>query len=103
MFASAAAGVRIDSRPMLQSRSAVRAAKRGAALSPTLRNVRQDAAIRAFIRAGGHERAGKGSHRNLKMPNGKIVTLPAGVLRVGLLRHQIKLAGLTEEEFLELL
>jgi predicted RNA binding protein YcfA (HicA-like mRNA interferase family) len=68
-----------------------------------LRNVRQDAALRAFVKAGGVERGGKGSHRNVKMPNGKLVTLPGGVLKTGLLRHQIKLAGLTEEEFNELL
>jgi hypothetical protein len=33
------------------------------------------------------------------MPNGKIVSLPTGTLMVGLLRAQIKVAGLTEEEF----
>jgi len=37
------------------------------------------------------------------MPNGKRLSLPNGVLKVGLLRAQIKVAGLTEEQFLELL
>jgi predicted RNA binding protein YcfA (HicA-like mRNA interferase family) len=55
--------------------------------------------VRAFVNAGGTERKGKGSHRVVKMPNGKLISLPSGVLKVGLLRHQIKLAGLTEEEF----
>jgi predicted RNA binding protein YcfA (HicA-like mRNA interferase family) len=39
-------------------------------------NVRQAEAIRAFVRAGGVLREGKGSHQIVKMPNGKIVSLP---------------------------
>jgi predicted RNA binding protein YcfA (HicA-like mRNA interferase family) len=68
-------------------------------VSPSLRNVRQEQAVKAFVSAGGVERTGKGSHRVVKMPNGKLISLPAGVLKTGLLRHQIKLAGLSEEEF----
>ncbi len=59
--------------------------------------------MRAFVTAGGEERKGKGSHRVVKMSNGKLISLPSGVLKTGLLRHQIKLAGLTEEEFHALL
>jgi predicted RNA binding protein YcfA (HicA-like mRNA interferase family) len=68
------------------------------------RDVRQDAAVRAFIRAGGEEipRRGKGSHRVVKMPNGQRVVLPVR-LKSGLLRDMIKQAGLTVEEFLDLL
>jgi predicted RNA binding protein YcfA (HicA-like mRNA interferase family) len=43
---------------------------------PELRNVRADDAIRAFERAGGIVRGGKGDHVNIKMPNGQIVTIP---------------------------
>jgi predicted RNA binding protein YcfA (HicA-like mRNA interferase family) len=55
------------------------------------------------VRAGGIERGGKGSHRVVKMPNRKLLSLPSGVLKPGLLRHQIKLAGLTEDDFEALL
>jgi hypothetical protein len=37
------------------------------------------------------------------MPNGALLTLPAGILKVGLLVSQIKRADLTNEEFRELL
>jgi predicted RNA binding protein YcfA (HicA-like mRNA interferase family) len=38
------------------------------------------------------------------MPNGRLVTIPAKrELKVGLLRDAIKKAGLTDEEFLDLL
>lgn len=35
------------------------------------------------------------------MPNGRLVSLPSGSLKRGLLDHQIKLAGLTIAEFLD--
>lgn len=69
----------------------------------TPRNVRQSQAIRAFVRAGGIERTGKGSHRVVKMPNGHVVSLPAGVLKTGLLDFEIKQSGLTLDQFLDLL
>ena len=48
--------------------------------------------------------AEKGSHVNIKMPSGVIITIPAkGELKVGLLRAAIRKAGLTVEEFLRLL
>jgi len=56
------------------------------------------------VRFGGIERGGKGDHVNIKMPNGIIVTIPGNkVIKIGLLKSAIKKAGLTEEQFLELL
>jgi len=72
-------------------------------MSPMLRNVRQQQAARAFVRAGGRQRAGKGSHQLVTMPNGRHLSIPAGVLKVGLLKHLIKMADISEEEFLRLL
>jgi hypothetical protein len=57
----------------------------------------------AFIGAGGIDKGSPTGHRIIKMPNGRRLALPYGILKVGLLRAQIKAAGLTEEEFLELL
>jgi len=69
-----------------------------------LRGVRRKDTIKAFVRAGGIERPGKGDHINIKMPNGMIITVPdKGELKVGLLRSVIHKAGLTEEQFLNLL
>jgi predicted RNA binding protein YcfA (HicA-like mRNA interferase family) len=68
------------------------------------RNVKQNQAIRAFIRLGGVETYdGKGSHRRLLMPNGRKLTIPAGTLTVGLLADSLKEAGLSVEEFIEAL
>ena len=65
----------------------------------SLSNIRQGEAVRAFVRLGGVERSGKGSHIivNLHQMN---LSVPHGVLKVGLLRHLIKISGITEEEFL---
>lgn len=71
---------------------------------PELRNVKGSQAIKAFERAGGIVRKGKGDHVNLKMPNGQNITIPSrGVVKIGLLKAAIKKAGLTEEEFSKLL
>ena len=70
---------------------------------PGLRSVNQARALAAFRRAGGVERSGKGSHRVIKMPNGRILSIPSGTLKIGLLMHLIKAADLTEEEFEKLL
>jgi predicted RNA binding protein YcfA (HicA-like mRNA interferase family) len=68
-----------------------------------LRGIKGEKAIKAFIRAGGIERPGKGDHVNIKMPNGMIITIPdKGALKIGLLKSAIHKAGLTEEEFLDL-
>jgi len=61
-------------------------------------------AIKAFVRAGGFVRRGKGDHVNIKMPNGQIITIPVSRdLKIGLLKSAIKKAGLDDEEFMMLL
>jgi predicted RNA binding protein YcfA (HicA-like mRNA interferase family) len=71
---------------------------------PELRGIRAVDAIKAFERAGGERRAGKGDHVNLKMPNGRIITLRAvGEVTVGRLKDAIREAGLTVPQFTELL
>lgn len=65
----------------------------------SLRNVRQGEAVRAFVRLGGLERAGKGSHRVINL-NQMNLSIPYGVLKEGLLRHLIKISGITVEQFL---
>jgi predicted RNA binding protein YcfA (HicA-like mRNA interferase family) len=73
-------------------------------LSPELRGIKATKAIKAFERAGGVRRSGKGDHVNIKMPNGRIITLRGkGEVKVGRLRDAIREAGLTVEEFLKLL
>lgn len=68
------------------------------------RGIKGKEAIKAFVKAGGIERKGKGDHVNVKMPNGQIVTIPGSKeLKIGLLKAVLKKAGLTEEEFLRLL
>lgn len=73
-------------------------------MSRELRGIKGKDAIKAFVHAGGIERPGKGDHVNIKMPNGMIVTIPdKGELKIGLLKSAISKAGLTEEQFIELL
>ena len=67
---------------------------------PPFRDIRQSEAVRAFVKLGGVERAGKGSHRVVKMPNGVNVSVPAGIVKVGLLKSLIKSAECSEERFL---
>ena len=68
------------------------------------RRVTQRQVIRALVRAGGVEvkGMGKGSHRTVKMPGQRPVTVPMHI-GPGLLGTIIKQAGLTLEEFLEVL
>ncbi|HEY4686178.1 MAG TPA: type II toxin-antitoxin system HicA family toxin [Dehalococcoidia bacterium] len=69
------------------------------------RNVTQDQVVRALIRAGGVEvrGLGKGSHRSVRMPNqARPITVPSRI-KTGLLGSIIKQAGLTLEQFLEVL
>jgi len=67
------------------------------------KGLKAEEAVRVFERAGGTRRSGKGSHTNVKMPDGQLITIPGhGELKVGLLRAAIKKAGLSVEEFLEL-
>ncbi len=69
-----------------------------------LRGVKGEEAVKAFVKAGGVQRKGKGDHVNIKMPNGQLVTIPVrGELKIGLLKAAIRKADLTEEEFLNLL
>jgi len=69
-----------------------------------LRGIKGKEAIKAFVKAGGVKRKGKGDHVNVKMPNGQIVTIPSSKeLKIGLLKSALKKAGLTEDEFLRLL
>lgn len=65
----------------------------------SLRNVRQREAVQAFVRLGGIERPGKGSHRvvNINQVN---LSIPHGVLKEGLLRRLIQVSGFTVEDFL---
>jgi len=49
---------------------------------------------------GGVERKGKGSHRIVNFRNLNLL-FPGGILKIGLLIHHIKAAGITEEEFLD--
>ena len=73
-------------------------------MSRELRGTMGNDAIKAFIRAGGIERPRKGDHSNTKMPHGMIITIPdKGELKIGLLKSAIHKAGLSEEEFLDLL
>ena len=73
-------------------------------MSFKLRNIKGNDAIKAFVRLGGIERKGKGDHVNIKMPNGMIITIPGNkVLKIGLLKSVIRKAGITDEQFLDLL
>lgn len=69
-----------------------------------LRGIGSEEAVKAFVKVGGIRRAGKGDHVNVKMPNGQLITILAHrELKIGLLKAAIRKAGLTEEEFLDLL
>ena len=73
-------------------------------MTKKLYNIKGQEAIKAFMRFGGVRREGKGDHINIKMPNGMIITIPGNkVIKIGLLKSAIKKAGLTEEQFIELL
>ncbi len=69
-----------------------------------MRGISGKEAVKAFIRAGGIARSGKGDHVNIKMPNGQLITIPiSGNLKIGLLKSAVKKAGLDDEEFMRLL
>jgi predicted RNA binding protein YcfA (HicA-like mRNA interferase family) len=73
-------------------------------LDSQLRGVKASDAIKAFEKAGGIRRTGKGDHANIKMPNGRIITLRSkDEVKIGGLRDAIREAGPTIEEFLRLL
>lgn len=62
-------------------------------------------AIRAFERAGGVVRSGKGDHVNIKMPNGQMITLSSRKepIKIGLLKAMLRKAGISELEFVDLM
>ena len=69
-----------------------------------LRGIKGKRAVKAFVRAGGIIRKGKGDHINIKMPNRQLITIPIkGELKIGLLKDALRKADIKEEEFLELL
>ena len=73
-------------------------------MSPELRGIKASDAINALERTGGVRKPGKGDHINIKMPNGRIITLRGkGEVKVGRLKDAIHEAGLTVEEFSKLL
>jgi len=55
--------------------------------------------MKVFLHFGGELRKTRKNYRMISMPNGELIVLPGGVLKVGLLVAQIKRAGLTVEEF----
>jgi predicted RNA binding protein YcfA (HicA-like mRNA interferase family) len=70
----------------------------------SLKNLKAADAVKAFEKAGGIVRQGKGDHVNIKMPNGRIITLRStGEVKQGLLIDSLREAGLTKKQFLEFL
>ncbi|MBA4393667.1 MAG: hypothetical protein C0407_08960 [Desulfobacca sp.] len=74
---------------------------------PGFYNLKPEKVILAFERAGWHSRGQRGSHVKLTKPgNPNILSIPVHkgkTIKIGLLKDQIKKAGLSSEEFLELL
>ena len=70
---------------------------------PPLRNVKQADAARAFLRLGGRERRTRKNYRMVTMPNGTLLSIPSGTLKVGLLRKLIRLAEISVDDFEEAL
>ena len=52
------------------------------------------------MRLGGIERSGKGSHRVVNMPNGRNLSVPSDVVKLGLLRHLVAMAEVGDGDFL---
>lgn len=65
---------------------------------PSLNNFRQAEVVRSFVRLGGTQRKGKGSHQIVNL-NGRNLSVPHGIVKEQLLKHLIKMAGVTEEDF----
>ena len=73
-------------------------------MARALRGIKGKRAVKAFVRAGGIIRKGKGDHINIKMPNGQLITIPTKrELKIGLLKDALRKADIKEEEFLDLL
>jgi predicted RNA binding protein YcfA (HicA-like mRNA interferase family) len=73
----------------------------------SLYNLKPEKVIKAFERAGWVNRGFRGSHVKLtKEGNPNILSIPVHkgkTIKIGLLKDQIKKAGLTEEEYLKLI
>ena len=71
----------------------------------TLRNVRAERAIRAFERLGYRTTRVKGSHHVLAHPERGVLVLPfhRGTVKTGILLDALKKAGISVQEFQELL
>ena len=59
--------------------------------------------MRSFVRLGGVERRTKKNYRMVTMPNGALLAVPTGTLKIGLLHRLIRRAGVTDEQFEEAL
>ena len=72
-----------------------------------LYNLRPEKVVKAFERAGWTNRGFKGSHVKLtKEGNPNILSIPVHkgkAIKIGLLKDQIKKAGLTEKDFQDLI
>lgn len=68
------------------------------------RGLKSEDVVRAFEKAGGIKRQGKGSHINIKMPNSQLITIPGhGDVKVGLLQTAIRKSGIPVDQFLNFL
>ena len=54
---------------------------------PQLRNVRQEQAVTAFVGLGGVERRTRKNYRMVTMPNGALLAIPTGTLKISLRTH----------------
>jgi predicted RNA binding protein YcfA (HicA-like mRNA interferase family) len=63
------------------------------------RDISQGQAVRAFIRLGGEERRARRGHAIVKMPNGKLLAIPSGTLKIGLLKHLIRVSNCSDDDF----
>ena len=72
----------------------------------SLHNLKPEKVIKAFEKAGWTNRGHRGSHVKLTMGgNPNVLSIPVHKgkpVKIGLLKDQIRKAGLTEEEFLRL-
>lgn len=66
---------------------------------PRLRNVRQGQAVNAFVALGGQERKSKKNYRMVTMPNGVLLAIPSGTLKIGLLSKLCRIAEVDSDDF----
>lgn len=67
------------------------------------RDVRPVEVIRALLALGGERRRGKGDHVNIKMPNGRIVTISGSTksVKIGILLSSLRKADVSTDAFLK--